>query len=195
MISTEKNDKQNISDLLTRMVAFGGGIYGYACFKKWEKDDDFYDNYSCSKVEERVLIKFLRKSIALPYLRYFIIDIFGYSLIDPESISDRVLDLCMRYPGKFRDTLLTQLGHMWLAPDQLERLNCKMKTPEAFYKLLSIYLTDAYPIIYLQKLLENNLHFIDELAWCQEWVLSTNATPDPAKIEIVHTAIARCKGL
>lgn len=195
MISMEKDDKQSISDLLTRMVAFGGSIYGYACFQRWKKDPDFYDNYSCSKVEEGVLIKFIRKSIVLRYLQYFIIDIFGYCLIDPGSISDRVLDLCMRYPGKFRDTLLTQLGHMWLAPYQLERLNCKMKTPEAFYKLLSIYLTDAYPIVYLQKLLENNLRFIDELAWCQEWVLSKNATADPARIEIVRTAIARCKGL
>lgn len=91
-------------------------------------------------VDEEVFINFLKKSFLFPILKEYLLDILFF--IDPKSITNKIFNLCVYYPGTFRNTLLIQMAHMWLTVEQLEILNQKIDTPEAFCKLLCIYSVD-----------------------------------------------------
>lgn len=111
--------------------------------KKLNSCDDVaevLEEYEKDLVSEDKLENLLHRSIIIKDIQYFLIDIFFY--IDEKSISDKIFDLVIKYPGQFRETLLTQLGHIWLSKKQLYKLNEVLKTSEAFYKLFILLMQD-----------------------------------------------------
>lgn len=107
-----------------------------------EADDVFeiVSKYQKDFVSNEKLIMLLKRSQVYKDIQYFLIDIFFY--IEEESITDNFVDLCLKYPGSFKKTLLIQLSHIWLTEKQLLKLHFATDTPEAFYKLVLLYLKD-----------------------------------------------------
>ena len=129
---------------------------------KWLKNNNtelLLDNYTKDIVDERLLLKLLKKSVFSSKLKECLLEIIF--AIDEKSFTKKVFRFCLRYPGKFNLTLLTQLAHMWLSVEQLEILNKRIKTPEAFCKLLCIYADDNYTDDeFVEFLIRNNNHFL-----------------------------------
>ncbi len=131
-----------------------------------------------------MLLKLLKKSKRSYELRYLLPDIL--LLVKGESITDDVIDFCINYPTKgFRNTLIIQLAHIWLNPNQLELLNSYLPTAEAFCKLLIIYSSDRnYMADTLSSLLENNRSYMDDAKYCIDHFLDRNSI-DEEKIAVL----------
>lgn len=142
--------KSNINELIKFLTS-----------TKWLKNNNIeqiFDDYAKDMVDERLLLKLLRKSIFSSKLKECLIEIIF--AIDEKSFTEKVFRFCLKYPGKFKLTLLTQLAHMWLSVEQLEMLNNRIKTPEAFCKLLCIYADDNYTDDeFIEFINRNNKHF------------------------------------
>ena len=102
-------------------------------------NDDGYilEHYRKDYVEEDSLIQLLNKSIVCPSIRYLLPDILYFT--HEHSITDRVFLVCSKYPGRYRETLLNLLAHMWLSQTQLNKLTQLIDAPEAFCKLFVLY--------------------------------------------------------
>ena len=132
-----------------------------------------WNNYYIDEVEEIKIIKLLKKSKHLHSIRWLIPDIIF--LIKEDSITNKVLDYCINYKGKFRKTLLVQLAHMRLTPEQLIKINNLIDTPEAFCKLVDLYINDdKYSIEGLNELLVSNAKYINEVEYLLKSLNKTN---------------------
>ena len=132
-----KHDIQSVNDL----IKYLSNPVNLIRIRLLRKEIDIYSYLSKQEtVDEKTFINFLKKSIYIPILKEYLIDIVCF--IDPKSFTDKIFNFCMFYPGSFRSTLLIQIAHIWLTVEQLEILNKKIDTPEAFFKLLCIYSED-----------------------------------------------------
>ena len=161
-----ENDKRSVSDLVNRICQKGGRQYCATVYAAWNDDPNYIiNNYQKGYVGETDIINLLKKSVTNRYIKLFLPDILF--LLVPESITDRVLDKALQYPGRYRETLLSLLGHIWLKPTQLELLNRRLSTPEAFYKLFDIYITEErVPLSFFSAFLDQNMRYVEEFQTC-----------------------------
>lgn len=131
-----ESDECNINKLIYHLTM----PFGVILLNKSLKKEYILDCYRKDFVEEKLLLNLLKKSVIVSSLRCWIPDILCY--VHESSITSAVFEFCLRYPGKFRKTLLIQLAHMWLTKSQLLVLNDLLETPEAFCKLLVLYTED-----------------------------------------------------
>lgn len=128
------------------------------------------DHYMESAVDEAELLRLLKKSRYNNKLQFCLPDILF--LILPESFTDGIIDFCIHYPGKYKETLLITLGHIPLTPNQLEVLNMHLTTAEAYSQLFVIYVSDSNcPIDRLSTLLRQNPQYLDDAKYCVETML------------------------
>jgi hypothetical protein len=165
--------------------------YCQMTFNEFEKNPAFIlENFSKDYVEEDNLLNLLRNSINNKKIRYFIPDILF--LIDESSISDKVFEFCLEYPGHFRKTLLIQLAHLWLKKEYIEQLNQVLETPEAFYKLFLMYLLDIdLPVGDLQNLMLENKKYLSDIENYKEHIIGQSISQD--KIELADSIIHKFK--
>lgn len=153
-----EKDKTSIRELVLQLTK----PFGTCSANKIIANDLIYSCYRKDIVDDKVLLKLIRKSMFSRKIRYLIPDILSF--IHEKSITDSVLQCCLHYPGRFKSTLLIQLAHMWLRPDQLEKINDYIDTPEAFCKLFGIYAADqSYSAEYFSRFLSNNMHFVRQV--------------------------------
>lgn len=127
--------------------------------------DDVYEiivQYQKDFVSNEKLIMLLERSKTYKDIQYFLIDILFF--VKEESITDDFVDLCLKYPGTFKKTLLIQLSHIWLSESQLLKLNSVIDSPEAFCKLVLLYLKDEdYSVDKLSTFVLNNTKYIGSI--------------------------------
>ena len=104
-----------------------------ACY---ESNSYFVNEYFKDRVDESKLIALLKRSHYKWKFQAVLTDILF--LIEESGFTDKIIDMCIKYPGRFRKTLLTQLSHVWLEEKQLEKIITATKVPEACCKLLII---------------------------------------------------------
>lgn len=182
--------KQSIKVFVDKLLQKGRMRFRRNAFKAYKSNYMFiYENYSYDDVSEASLKKLIKKSIYDIRLRWFIPDIL--SLTTPESISDELLKICIKYPFRFKKTLLMQLSHMWLPAHKLELLNRNIETEEAFYKLFIYYSTDdVYTLHEYIRFLENNLRFQNQFDDCFQMVIEKGYVISPQKIDILNSYIS-----
>ena len=133
-----ENVKRSVNELISELVEPFNLLHIREILKKIQGDDTYlFKNYREDIVSEVLLLKWIKKSILSKKLQQIMPDVLY--LIDSSSVTDRVLNFCIHYPGRFRKTLLIQLAHMWLTTKQLEVINREIDTPEAFCKLFLLY--------------------------------------------------------
>ena len=161
-----ENDKQEISVLVNELCGKKSRKRCNEIFALFNNDLMYIDkHYIESEVDEKALLRLLQKSKSSNKIKFFLPDIIF--LVNKNSITDKFVDCCIKYPGKYRNTLITQLAHIWLMPNQLELLNTVLSTPEAFCKLLIIYTFDScYSAIDLMSLLTNNKSYLADAKYC-----------------------------
>lgn len=147
---------------------------------------DIVREYRKDSVSEDKLIQLLQCSIKNKDIQLFLIDIFFF--INENSITDKVFEVCLNYPGRFKKTLLIQLAHNWLKEEQLKKLNSLLKTPEAFYKLFLLYLfNERVSVEQLYTfLLDNNKHLYAIKNYKEHLA---NKAVDKNKINMVETVL------
>ena len=117
-----------------------GKMYCKVCY-----DDDSYlmNCYQKDFVEEEKILALLKKGHNNFKMQWVFLNILFY--IEPCCITDRIVDKCLHYHGKFKETLLTQLAHLRLTLKQLMAIHKERKIPEAFYQVFLIMLySDEY---------------------------------------------------
>lgn len=151
--------KPCIEALIRRLL---NPVYMFRCFLS-TRNESILDGFEKGDVSEHLLIALIKRSLICPYVRIILPDILYLTYTD--SITDKVLYYCLHYPGQYRKTLLVQLAHMWLRPNQLELLNTSIDTPEAFCKLLVMYAdsTNCTPLQFSEFLTNNykRMHEVD----------------------------------
>ena len=160
-----ENDKCSVSSLVQILGGHSCRRFCKSLYNAFESNPNIIRNkYEKGCVPEASLLRMLRKSVFAHQARYFIPDVLF--LVEPRCITTRVIRYALRYPGAFRNTLLSTLGHIWLKPEQLEILNKHLSTPEAFYKLFLIYANnpDTSSSVFLD-FLRKNKRFSNELPY------------------------------
>ena len=146
---------EGINILIENLVKEDNEKYCKEIFGKFENAGYILNCYEKESVSEETLLNLLNKSVKNKQIRWLIPDILFF--IYACDITDRVFEKCLNYPGRFRKTLLSQLGHLCLKKEQLEQLNTVLETPEAFYKLFLMYLQDdSFSTIQIRALLQKN---------------------------------------
>ena len=181
-------DKKNIVVFIRKLnslLFFAKGEYHAAI-----KDSCFVqNNYVKDIVDENILIQFIIKSIFCPSFRLLMPDILY--CIDEHSITDKVFNLCIKYPGHYRNTLLSLLAHMWLTQEQLYKLNYMIDTPEAFCKLLVLFAeNNSISVSDFTAFLEDNSKYIPEVD-VYGLILNYTVTAPSEKIAAVKQMIER----
>ena len=161
-----ENDKQEISVLINELCDKKSRKRCNEIYTLYNNDLMYiYNHYIESEVDEKALLRLLQKSKRSNKIKFVLPDII--SLVHKNSITDRIINYCIKYPRKYRNTLIVQLAHIWLTPNQLELLNTVLETPEAFCKLLIIYTFDpCYSAIDLMSLLTNNKTYLADAKYC-----------------------------
>lgn len=114
--------------------------YKVICRKCYDDDTYIDKHFYKDKVNERKLILLIQRSRWRFKLRSLLLDILFY--IDEGSFTDKVIQTCINYHGKFRNTLLNQLSHIWLQEKQFEEIIKCSCIPEAYCKLFLIKICD-----------------------------------------------------
>ena len=144
---------------------------------------DIVREYKKDSVSENALIQLLQCSMKNKDIQWFLIDIFFF--IEENSITDRVFEICLNYPGRFKKTLLLQLSHVWLKEEQLKKLNSVLETSEAFYKLFLLYFfSEKVSVEQLYQFLLNNNKHLYSLKNYRENL--ANKTVDKDKVNVVE---------
>ena len=169
---------ESINKLIDNLVQKRNKKYCKMIFDGFGKNGAFiFNNYQKDKVDEDSLINLLKSSTKYKIIQWFIPDIL--SLTDESSITNRVFEQCLKYPGRYRKTLLIQLAHMWLRKDQLIELNQILETPEAFYKLFLMYLQDKdFSVNQLQEVMLKNVKHLNALTNYKEHLSGREVTQD-----------------
>lgn len=145
--------------------------------------DDLYisRNYYKDKVEESKIILLLKQSHRKWKLQVVLLDIFYY--IEESCFTDKIIDICKNYPGKFKKTLLIQLAHIWLSEKQLENIIEVIKVPEAYCKLLIIKVcNEECPEYELEKFVQMNSQYFKDLKSIDRYFIDTNISADRIKV-------------
>ncbi len=179
-------DKASICCLVNDATGKNSISFCKILFEKFNINPNYIlENYYRDTIDERSLIKLLKKSVIFTRIRWFIPDILA--LTNENSITDNVLNTAVRYPGTFRNTLLIQLAHMWLTPNLLEVVNNNLITPEAFYKLFYTYATSSsYSPKFFQEFLKNNSRFSNEIIACLEIIKKNGRSIPEDKLLCIH---------
>ncbi len=150
--------------------------------------EEIIGQYVPDIVPEDDIIRLLNRSCKIKDLQYFLIALFF--AIEPQSVTDNVLEVCLNYPGRFRKTLLGQLAHNRLSEKQLLKLNENIDTPEAFYKLFLMYLAkkDMPDENFSRFLIENKRH-LSALSGYKERLPSSNF--DCGKIAVTDDILSQ----
>ena len=183
------NSKQSISVFVNKLLKKNRMRFRKSAFIQYKLDYMYIvDNYSFDEVPEEALIQLIKDSIFDFRIRWFIPDIL--SLTAPNSVSDRFLNICIKYPGRFKKTLLMQLSHVWLPAHQLELLNRNIDTEEAFYKLFFYYSTDdTYTFQEYGAFLKRNLRFKEQFDDCFQMVIQKGYVISPQKVDVLNNFI------
>lgn len=124
--------------------------------------EDIIEQYQKDFVSSEKLIKLIDRSNKYKDIQYFLIDIFFY--VNEKSITDDVVDCCLKYPGKFKRTLVVQLSHIELSENQLLKLNAANINSEAFSNLVISYLKDdSCSLEKLSAFILDNIKYIDSI--------------------------------
>ena len=153
-------------------------------------DDDSYliNCYQKDFVEEEKILALLKKGHNNFKMQWVFLNILFY--IEPCCITGRIVDKCLHYHGKFKETLLTQLAHLRLTPKQLMSIHKEMKIPEAFYQIFLIMLYgDEYSENDLTGWIMENKEYIEELEGYKTRLEKKSV--DPMKIRCVDELLKR----
>ena len=165
--------------------------FAWISLDKWFEQTNLINNCDKCAVNEVYFLKLLKKSIVVPKLKYAVLEVLCHT--NKDTITESVFNFCLKYPGKFRKTLLIQLSHLWLEVDQLLILNKLLDTPEAFCKLLVYYTQDIdITAEELSAFLLKNCSFINQVN-CLEILNQHNVGITPDKYHILMETIKKTK--
>ena len=188
------NFMENVNNIksVNNLLKYLSNPVNLICIRLSRKDINIFSYLSKKEtVDEKVFINFLKISVLFPILKEYLLDILFF--VDPKSITNKIFNLCMLYPGKFRTTLLIQMAHMWLTVEQLEILNKKIDTPEAFCKLLYIYsIDDNYSETDFKTFLCRNVKNIN-LVDCFDIIERNKICISETKLAVMKTIITSDK--
>lgn len=181
---------KSINVLIENILQKNSRKYCKMLINALEINGDFIShNYKKDVVDDGKLLNLLNNSIKHRYIQWFLPEIL-FS-VDESSINDRVFERCLKYPGRYRKTLLTQLAHINLKKEHLERLNQILETPEAFYRLFLLYLCDNnLSVVALREFLMKNKHHLSQISNYKEHLIGQNIPPN--KIDLVEKIINKC---
>jgi hypothetical protein len=137
---------KSINILIENLVEKDNEEYIQMLYEKERKGKNITGEYKKDSIPEEKLLKLLEKSSTDERIRCLLIGILGGEEINADCISDKIFEYCLNYPTHWKRTLLILLAHMRLKKEQLEQLNQRIETSEAFYQL------------YLINMRDNNLH-------------------------------------
>lgn len=146
-------------------------------------NDDLYiaNSYFKDHVEEAKIIALIRSSLHNYKLQTVLLEIIFY--IDEKSFTDNIIENCINYPGKFKDTLLIQLAHVWLSEKQLEKINEVVKIPEAYCKLLYIKVcNEKISEDELTKFIQTNKCYFEDLKDYIAYFKKANVNPERIRL-------------
>ncbi len=165
------------------LVGFLIKPFAWLTLDKWVEQTYLIKNCDKSVVNEVYFLKLLKKSVVIPKLRNAVLEVLCHT--NKDTITESVFNFCLKYPGKFRKTLLIQLSHMWLDVDQLLILNKLLDTPEAFCKLLVYYTQNTSTTAEeLLAFLHENRGFMKQVN-CLEILKQCNVETSPDKYFIL----------
>jgi hypothetical protein len=132
----------SINILIENLVEKDNDEYIQMLFEKDRKGKDITGGYKKDSVPENKLLNLLENSTKDERIQCLLNVILRAENINEDSVSDKVFEYCLNYPGEWKRTLLILLAHMRLKKEQLKQLIGEEIIPEAFYQLFFINLRD-----------------------------------------------------
>ncbi len=105
-------------------------------------------------LNEKTLLQFLKYCKKNKLATFLLPQILYYS--NQETISVENFKIILTFPRKQRMTLLNVLAHCPIAIYQLEYINNRIESPEAYCQLLNIYCNHPFTVFDLENFLYNN---------------------------------------
>ena len=96
----------------------------------------------------------------------------------------------MNYHGKFRNTLITQLSHLWLKEEQLENIVTRFKVPEVYCKLFLLKVCDENNSVYdLSEFVSANKQYLKEIFIDKKYFIGRKVSSE--RIELAESLIKK----
>ena len=177
---------ESIVNLIDKLL--DKNTYKHTCEKCYEDDTYIYKHFHKDKVEEYKLVSLIKRSRRKNKLKLILLDILFY--IDETGITDDVIYECMNYHGKFRNTLITQLSHLWLKEEQLENIVTRFKVPEVYCKLFLLKVCDENNSVYdLSEFVSANKQYLKEIFIDKKYFIGRKVSSE--RIELAESLIKK----
>lgn len=153
-------------------------------YLKMKEDYDYFEKNCYGKLNNKILSKLLDMSLDDQYLQEILSLVLYFC--DKNSISDENFNKLIHYPGKIKKTYLIALSHCELSLYQLNYLNNKNISTEAFCQMLYIiFMNTCFTENDLLYFLKTSKFNYDVFSLQVETLLKEKNTINYEKIEVL----------